>query len=147
MGELSSFQQNQYNIMAERPRTASPPRPRRWNRLNQQTILLRRDAFKADAVIEMMPDGETVRHSDTLANRAYRQRGLLLLHRQPKPEQGAEQRTAAASWAQEGRFMTIISPGFCIFFFHSTYQRADQSEDQQGNRQEHQAGHQLDLHT
>lgn len=61
--------------------------------LNQQAILLWRDAFKADAVgIEMMPDGETVRHSDTLANRAYRQRGLLLLHRQPKPEQGAEQK-------------------------------------------------------
>lgn len=70
----------------------SPPRPGGGIELNQQTILLWRDAFKADAVgIEMMPDGETVRHSDT-ANRAYRQRGLLLLHRQPKPEQGAEQK-------------------------------------------------------
>ena len=38
--------------------------------------------------------------------------------------------------------MTIISPGFCIFL-PQHHQRADQSEDQQGNRQEHQAGHQL----
>lgn len=38
--------------------------------------------------------------------------------------------------------MTIISPGFCIFL-PQYHQRADQSEDQQGNRQEHQAGHQL----
>ena len=48
--------------------------------------------LKRMPLAEMMPDGETVRHSDTLANRAYRQRGLLLLHRQPKPEQGAEQK-------------------------------------------------------
>ena len=76
--------------------------------LNQQAIFLRRNALKADTVgVEMMPDGEAVRHADALANRTDRQRGLLLLHWQPEPEQRAEHKRATqqpAQLAQGGAF-------------------------------------------
>ena len=70
-------------------------------KLNQQAILLRRNALEADTVgVEVMPDGETIRHTDALANRTDRQRGLLLLHRQPEPEQRAEQKRATQQPAE-----------------------------------------------
>ena len=38
-------------------------------KLDEQTVILWRNALKTDAVgIEMVPDGKTVRHANTLAN-------------------------------------------------------------------------------
>ena len=61
-------------------------------KLDDQAVILRRNAFKADAVsVEMMPDGKPVRHADTLADGTNSQGRLLLLHGEPEPEQAAQE--------------------------------------------------------